>query len=332
MPKITSCYGDKVNETCEEEKCKGKIDDNDKAACKASCPQYVYGSLGSDLAICGENLYGVKAVLIGGQYIDDIHKTSNNLMRVKTKGIGGKECLNQNDNPQCEIVLLSDFGPSRSNTEHYLRFTSENKTRGDLEPVAKLYPAREAVNITFLISDFGDIDRLKQVSVVRYDASRSEEGYTIAPEYTAGTDKASASLHEIATLCLSKKNEPCTVNIYGVIEKSTLIETVLLDRIDLDNHGLWRPFPSNPKPTCKASSTNTSKYTITLLAKEVHPVLTPEKFYVFGEDTIDFGKKYSKDVEKSELSSCEGQEGCKVSLKYNHYSTPVELSGTMICE
>lgn len=136
LPKIKSCYGDN---------------------------NIIYGNSGGDTAICGENLQGVKAVLVAGQYIDDgIEKVSSNLIKIKDLHLDIDDCpaASYSDNSdKCRVILLTDFGASTGGKPHYLQF-SFKEPGSDLSALVGLDVPEPSVEATEIEFNFSSMDIL----------------------------------------------------------------------------------------------------------------------------------------------------------------------------
>lgn len=315
MPKLTSCYGEK-----------SRYQQN-----SGSASHFIYGSSNGATAICGQNLHGVKGILVGGRMIDDgIEKISSSLIKVKDFDLGPQDCPEPREGEQetcehgdkCEVILLSDFGPSHDKDNTYcLQFKHEPKkgTANDdilTEPKVRV----EAENVVVYNIPDRFFDR-----ITHYILSDKE-----GPEYeitiNAGIPKFPILTSRLKDICLQKKSEPCTIDLF-VRLKNEPTEITLLGKINMDELHLWDPFPTEMPimefNECN-STTDNQECKIHITHSEYNQIFLPEFLFIGTQrkrvnPPATVGNKYTFTVSKANLKTyCAGSpvSQCKVELTY----------------
>lgn len=313
----------------------------------------IYGSRGGEMAICGENLYGVKGLSVGGQYIHgEIQKVSNNLIYLNTNRFktlasrkeseGQDRCFTQSEEglaqqgmvevtecPQeCRIALLSDFGVSRDGVGclQFISTANPIASSGSASG-AKVTPTvsgtdLNAKKISFTISQFADIDRVSHYRFVRADSLRGDNApYTEWPNHSG--ENLQQIFIEIGSLiqkCLDTKGKPCMINLEVRIDPpGKPIFSSVLYTID-DVYRYFNPFETKVyKPSLNQGNINISFEPNTFF--EVSKIYLGEKRH---EITV---AGFNAPVPLKDMrEDCKGKEtSCSIEIKYTGINEPIPL-------
>ncbi len=299
----------------------------------------ISGSRGGEMAICGENLYGVKGIIVGGQYIHgEIQKVSSNLIHLKTSRF---KTL-QNDNKQekcaetsdpcareCEIALLSDFGVS-DGAVGCLQFVSVadevaeatgGKNVSAKVNVQKSFNSDEA-KITLGVEGFKDSDRVE-----RYRVNVNGEDI-VNKTHTSTPISVEIPLSKIVNKCLNKSVCSILTSLYVVApeENARWVDIYPTDAIDLEEY--LGPFYE----VTFEHHNDPQKITIS-----GYEPLVPETLFIGDPDQMQpvtgliFGKDsttntYKVDVTKEQLDEICGENvsKCRVQLQFKRIDKRTE--------
>lgn len=290
MPQLKSCYGEKEENNI------------------------IFGNSKGDTAICGENLHGVKGVLVAGRYIDEIEKVSSNLIKVKSFRLDPNECAG-GKNLKCRVVLLSDFGAHEGADDYYLEFTSSEEQYEKIDLQGLVDPEATTANDKIKV-----VFKNTEVPVISYRLDNEERQAIIA------TDKKETreySKNELLKICLRNKNqEQCTIPLYGQVTIGGKTIDGILHRIEMNKIGWWESYPkSDPSIYSKYVVESGSNYIFSIAAAQNKTFVLLDKILVNNkEHTFTFSNEESIDVSisKDDLKNfCKGNENsCNVSIKY----------------
>jgi len=291
----------------------------------------ISGSRGGEMAICGENLYGVKGIIVGGQYIHgELQKVSSNLMYLKTNrfktvrgdkndeinrcSVGNNTGDDNKCRPECEIALLSDFGVS-NDAVGCLQFVS---VADEVEPSVATSKAegrfsvsgdKDSKQIIFTISRFREGNDITHYRFVR----PGEESFWVPwddnNERTA--HRLSTDLSGLVNKCIDIVEEKtCAINLevlvkpIGISSSNFLLDTVT------DIYDYFNPYNMNRE----LSSDDTGKVIV-----KNNPYFTPTKVLVGDkrlERTIDATKHFFSITLDEAKEYCSGTT-CSFAIKYN---------------
>ncbi|WPD22717.1 MAG: hypothetical protein SD837_21345 [Candidatus Electrothrix scaldis] len=213
----------------------------------------IHGNSRGYTALCGENLHGVKAVLVGGRYVDDgdIEKVSSSLIKLKVPNLGPYECSSStcNSNSKCQVVLLSDFGAHNSDKPSCLQFSFSAPS--DDVPLS-LFVESEPPVIT-------DNSGNKNVTIKLSAKAGATLDYYISPydgkkESLTSKNPKQITLkkNDLIGICTEEKSEPCSIEIFGGIKVGGkaiegLLYTVNMNRSTQDSSALgwWDTYPKS---------------------------------------------------------------------------------------
>ena len=248
--------------------------------CYGDNSPWIYGSSGGELALCGENMYGVKGVLIAGKYFDDIERISSNLLKIKSiKGI--EKCLSKNDketcseDDECRIVLLSDFGANRKDTEKCLRLSF----------------TKDIVDVSWLLSGKPKPE-VSKLSIKLTPASLADYTFILNDKEPLTTPPSGSVLSilkdDLTAICKKNKENPCQINVYvSGWAKDDNGKKGLLYTINMDALEWWKPYPYKehpPRIIREGCTADNSRYEFVIEYNE-NPVFKFTKVHL-GKDEI----------------------------------------------
>lgn len=313
LPELKSCYYD-----------------------KDSTENIIYGSSKGYTALCGENLYGVKAVLVGGRYIDNIEKVSSSLIKVGSLGLGPDDCSSAGDcaanaNSKCRVALLSDFGAHYGDKPFCLQFKFADSLEPiDLSGLVQPDPATvvgENVEITF--------------SNVGSAAHPSITNYTIpgGKQEKCENDKISILENDLLNICLQNKQDPCFIPIYGTVKVGDQKLRGILYTINMNDDGLglglWQPYPKI-RPGVNNMTIDGENYKVEISNVEKNRIFIPELISINGKqlpktNLTQEGSRWKFEITKSEKSKyCSSpNSSCSISISLKYTKAGWENIGTV---
>jgi hypothetical protein len=290
---------------------------------------YIKAAHGQEIALCGEKLFGVKGISIGGIYIDDIRRVSNGLLRIRTEKLKGLACVEGVTN-SCEVVALTDFGAVASEkSKNRIRLVwREDKTPSHNQPnlqdksvVGRFTNVQAGANIEMKLYDYPRISLLTHY--------RTPFGID-----TPITDPLKIPIKELKNVCRKNIANTCEIPISGF---ETNAGRVLLFTLDMDALNLWSPWKM-PELAFKHQNTSTAnkEHAFSLKVKDPNQDFPPLELSIGKGShkvplaTNDGGYIYSADVSKTNIIKyCAGEEtACSVQIRFKHW--PLENSPLML--
>lgn len=296
-------------------------------SCYSQADGIIYGSSSGYTALCGENLYGVKGVLIGGRYVDDIEKVSSSLIKVKIPNLAKQDCVSnencKNDgsecSPKCRVVLLSDFGAHDSDV--WLDFTFSDSKSND-EHVNLL---EELGKPTVEYSTGTDKGKIKitfenKAILASYVLPRRNE-----KTVSSGAEEITLTKEELVEgYCKDIDRYSCQIPIKGSVKIGGFVNRGMLYTIDIPS--LQIPFVDDEKIKCDETP---KKCLVVINNYRKNDFFMPERIRFEQSDwlkEIDASLQENNNslsisiLEERIKTNCGKEKGkCKVYIKYHGY-------------
>ncbi len=230
----------------------------------------IFAVPGAKIVLCGENLYGTKGISIGGQYIEDLTRVSNNLLLVDSSSVATHECWeesadNQYNENQCRIIALSDFGSvSESDTSVRVVWVTdkkaENEKKEEVPAASKIDIFSTAAGYDLSVQGYNENGSGSLTPQLFLIGNRIQKTWASVPPGSLNT--LSVAKKEMDSICYQRPEEDCVVRI-DVFEKGTGFR--LLQHVDMKTQ--WKRFV-DPNPSLSLPiATKDNKSIITIHSK-----------------------------------------------------------------